>query len=130
MTLLAMTAAGQLAALLDRAAVTQVVNDWGLFRDAGRWDELRALYARDAEMLTTWYAGDAESFVACTSRVLLAALLCREAGALLGARQLWTLVFECAACSAPAGAGYILLLASTGERQAGAWLWASRVRLP
>ena len=73
MTLLAMTAAGQLAALLDRAAVTQVVNDWGLFRDTGRWDELRALYARDAEMLTTWYAGDAEGFVACTSRVLLAA---------------------------------------------------------
>ena len=59
-----MTIADHLAALVDRVAVTQVVNDWGLFRDAGRWRELRALYARKAEMLTTWYAGDADGFVA------------------------------------------------------------------
>ena len=60
---------------------------------------------------------------------LLAAMLCREAGAFLGVRQLWTLVLECVAYSALAGAGYILLLASAGERQVVARLWASRVRL-
>jgi len=60
---------------------------------------------------------------------LLVALLCREAGALLGARHLWTLILGCAAYSALAGAGYLLLLASIGERQAVARICASRVRL-
>ncbi len=60
---------------------------------------------------------------------LLAALLCREGSALLGARGLWTLAAGCVAYSALAGAGYALLFASAGERQAAARLWASRVRL-
>ena len=55
---------------IDRSAITRVVNDWGLCRDAGRWDRLRALYAPDAEMLTTWFAGPASEFV---DRSILAA---------------------------------------------------------
>lgn len=49
--------------LLDRAAITRVVNDWGLFRDTGRWDALRALFAANATMRTTWFAGPADIFV-------------------------------------------------------------------
>ncbi len=49
--------------LIDRAAITRVVNDWGLCRDAGRWDRLRALYTPDATMHTTWFAGPANEFV-------------------------------------------------------------------
>ncbi len=49
--------------LLDRAAITQVVQDWGLARDAGRWDELRSFYTLDATMHTTWFVGSAAEFV-------------------------------------------------------------------
>jgi hypothetical protein len=56
-------AADPLAELLDRAAITRVVNDWGLFRDTGRWDALGACYTADATMHTTWFAGSAAEFV-------------------------------------------------------------------
>jgi hypothetical protein len=49
--------------LLDRAAITRVVNDWALFRDTWRWDQLRGLYTHDATMHTTWFAGLASEFV-------------------------------------------------------------------
>lgn len=49
--------------LLDRAAITQVVQDWGLARDTGRWDELRSFYTPDARMHTTWFVGSAVEFV-------------------------------------------------------------------
>ena len=48
---------------LDRAAITQVVQDWGLARDEGRWDTLRACYTSDAVMHTTWFVGSASEFV-------------------------------------------------------------------
>jgi hypothetical protein len=57
------SAADPLAEFLDRAAITRVVNDWGLFRDAGRWDELRACYTSDATMHASWFAGSAAEFV-------------------------------------------------------------------
>ena len=49
--------------LMDRAAITRAVNDWGLWRDTGRWDRLRAAYAPGATMHTTWFAGPADEFV-------------------------------------------------------------------
>ena len=52
-----------LEALLDRAAITQVVQDWGISRDAGRWDKLRSFYTSDAIMYTTWFVGPAAEFV-------------------------------------------------------------------
>ena len=52
-----------LEALLDRAAITQVVQDWGISRDAGRWDKLRSFYTADAIMYTTWFVGPAAEFV-------------------------------------------------------------------
>ena len=48
---------------LDRAAITKVVQDWGLARDAGRWDLLRDCYTSDAVMHTTWLVGTAAEFV-------------------------------------------------------------------
>jgi hypothetical protein len=53
-----------LQTLLDRAAITQVVQDWGLARDAGRWGTLRSFYTDDAIMHTTWFVGAASEFVA------------------------------------------------------------------
>lgn len=48
---------------LDRAAITQVVQDWGLARDDGRWGQLRACYTADAVSYTTWFVGPAAEFV-------------------------------------------------------------------
>ncbi len=59
----ASTQTAALQTLLDRAAITQVVQDWGLSRDAGRWDNLRSHYTRDAVMHTTWFVGSAAEFV-------------------------------------------------------------------
>lgn len=52
-----------LEALLDRAAITEVVQEWGISRDAGRWDKLRSFYTDDAIMYTTWFVGPAVEFV-------------------------------------------------------------------
>ena len=40
-----------------------MVQDWGLARDDGRWDQLRACYTPDAVMHTTWFVGAAAEFV-------------------------------------------------------------------
>ncbi len=53
----------ELQEMLDRAEITRVVNDWGLCRDTGRWDALRALYAPGGTMRTTWCDCSAEEFV-------------------------------------------------------------------
>ena len=49
--------------LIDHAAITDLVQRWGLCRDVGRWDELRAMYTEDATMHTTWFVGSADEFV-------------------------------------------------------------------
>lgn len=49
--------------MLDRAAIVRSVNDWGLWRDTGRWDRLRTLFTPEATMHTTWFAGRASEFV-------------------------------------------------------------------
>jgi len=58
-----MSQPGAINALFDREAISRVVLQWGLYRDGGRWDCLRALYAPDALMCTTWFRGSAEEFV-------------------------------------------------------------------
>jgi len=45
--------AAALRTLLDRAAITQVVQDWGLARDTGRWEQLRSFHTHDATVQTT-----------------------------------------------------------------------------
>lgn len=52
-----------LCTLLDRAAITQVVHDWGLARDTGRWELLRSFHTHDAKVQTTWFVGSATEFV-------------------------------------------------------------------
>ena len=47
----------------DSAAIVAAVTHWGLWRDTGRWDKLRALYTDDAIQHTTWFVGPAREFV-------------------------------------------------------------------
>jgi len=53
----------ELEPFFDRAAITEAVNNWGLWRDTGRWDRLRALFMPGAIMHTTWFVGPATEFV-------------------------------------------------------------------
>lgn len=53
-----------LRTLIDRAAITQVVQDWGLARDTGRWEQLQSFHTHDATVQTTWFVGSASEFVA------------------------------------------------------------------
>lgn len=64
MTMNTQTHSDALQHWLDRAAITQVVHDWGLARDTGRWDRLRACFTDDGIMSTTWFVGSADEFVA------------------------------------------------------------------
>ena len=48
---------------LDRQDIAAVIADWALYRDTGRWDSLRALYAPGATMQTTWFDGPADEFI-------------------------------------------------------------------
>jgi hypothetical protein len=52
-----------IAEMLDRQAIICAIGEWGLFRDGGHWDRLRALYSPGAIMVTTWCRGDAEEFI-------------------------------------------------------------------
>src|SRR2546429_5402075 len=49
--------------LSDRAAIVAAVVHRALWRDTGRWDELRALYTVDAIQHTTWFVGPAREFI-------------------------------------------------------------------
>ena len=55
--------------MLDELAIARLEQAWGLFRDTGRWDELRALYAPGATMKTTWFDGPALEFVDASARL-------------------------------------------------------------
>ena len=46
-----------------RAVIREAVESWALWRDSGRWRELRALYTADAVVHTTWFVGSAVEFV-------------------------------------------------------------------
>ena len=44
------------------AAIREAVENWALFRDSGRWEELASLYTPDAIVHTTWFVGPASEF--------------------------------------------------------------------
>jgi hypothetical protein len=46
-----------------RGLIREAVENWALYRDTGRWPELRALYTADAIVHTTWFVGAASEFV-------------------------------------------------------------------
>ena len=44
--------------------IRKVVEDWVLFRDAGRWDEFAAVWHDDGWMTATWFQGPFAEFIA------------------------------------------------------------------
>jgi hypothetical protein len=49
--------------LEDRLAVTEVVHNWALWRDAGDWERFRTVWHDDGWMSATWFQGPAEKFI-------------------------------------------------------------------
>jgi hypothetical protein len=52
------------ALMQDRLAVTEVVNNWALWRDAGDWDRFATVWHSDGWMSATWFQGPAPDFIA------------------------------------------------------------------
>jgi hypothetical protein len=48
---------------MDREEIKSAIAEWALFRDTGRFDQLRALFAPGATIQTTWFEGSADEFV-------------------------------------------------------------------
>ena len=55
--------------LVERAAIGDVLQNWGLWRDRCDWAGLRSLYAPGATMQTTWLDGSATEFVDLSQRM-------------------------------------------------------------
>lgn len=55
--------------LIDRAAIGDVLQNWGMWRDRCDWNGLRSLYAPNATMQTTWMDGLASDFIDACERM-------------------------------------------------------------
>ncbi len=53
----------------DQFQITQLILNWGTWRDAGDWDQLRACYTPDATMVTTWWDGPASEFINASEKM-------------------------------------------------------------
>jgi hypothetical protein len=51
------------AALLDRIAITEVVNNWVLWSDSGDWARFATVWHDDGWMTATWFQGPAAEFM-------------------------------------------------------------------
>ena len=49
--------------LLSQLEIAQLMQNWGNWRDAGDWENLKTCYTPDATMVTTWFDGPAEGFI-------------------------------------------------------------------
>src|SRR6185312_14771837 len=44
-----------LSAVADKIACAEVIQNWGVFRDQGRWKELRATFTPDGHISVFWF---------------------------------------------------------------------------
>lgn len=49
--------------LADRSACAELIVNWGVFRDQGRWSELRATFTPDGHISVSWFRGPFALFV-------------------------------------------------------------------
>jgi hypothetical protein len=47
----------------DKFAVAEVIQAWGVYRDQGKWDELRGTFTPDGHISISWFRGPFEQFV-------------------------------------------------------------------
>ena len=51
------------ASLADKIACAELIQNWGVFRDQGKWKELRATFTPDGHISVSWFRGPFEHFV-------------------------------------------------------------------
>jgi hypothetical protein len=51
------------AAFLDRLAIRELIDNWAMWRDTGRWDDFRSCWHPDGVMMATWFQGGVEAFI-------------------------------------------------------------------
>jgi hypothetical protein len=49
--------------LEDRLAIRELIENWVVWRDAGRWDKFRTVWHDDGRMMATWFQGTADEFI-------------------------------------------------------------------
>jgi hypothetical protein len=49
--------------IFDRLAVRELIENWALWRDSGRWELFRTVWHDDAYMMATWFQGSADDFI-------------------------------------------------------------------
>lgn len=47
----------------DKIAIAELIQAWGVYRDQGRWQELRSTFTREGEISISWFYGRFEEFV-------------------------------------------------------------------
>ncbi|HEY1541937.1 MAG TPA: nuclear transport factor 2 family protein [Xanthobacteraceae bacterium] len=50
-------------AFLDRLAIRDVIDNWAMWRDTGRWDDFRTCWHAEGVMMATWFQGGFEDFI-------------------------------------------------------------------
>ena len=50
-------------ALLDRLAIRDLIDNWAMWRDTGRWDDFRTCWHAEGVMMATWFQGGFEDFI-------------------------------------------------------------------
>ena len=48
----------------DKFAISELVQAWGVYRDQGRWKDLRGTFTPDGHISASWFRGSFEQFVA------------------------------------------------------------------
>lgn len=51
---------------IEALGVRSSIEEWGIFRDAGEWDALEALFHPEGEIRVAWYQGHYKPFVAAS----------------------------------------------------------------
>ena len=49
--------------IADKIAIADLIQSWGLYRDQGRWQELRGTFTPDGHISVSWFCGAFEQFV-------------------------------------------------------------------
>ena len=47
----------------DKFAIAELIQAWGLYRDQGKWKELRGTFTPDGHISVSWFRGPFEQFV-------------------------------------------------------------------
>lgn len=49
--------------MMQRLAISELVQNWALWRDGGDWDRFRTVWHDDGRMMATWFQGSVDEFI-------------------------------------------------------------------